>query len=300
MTRLNYHHLYYFWQVARGGKLTQVAQTLHISQSALSSQIRQLENQLNTQLFERTGRRLLLTSAGKRVMAYANDIFQRGEELEAWARRGIEPEFRQLQIGVRSTMSRNFVDTFVAPLFREPDIRFTLVSGELDHLLERLAQHELDLVLSDTHVSAGTRDHRAWQSQLLARQPLSIIGPEPGSRPLSFPESMHDRRWILPGPDTEIRAAFEGFCAMHQFRPEVLAEADDMAMLRLLTRDSHCLAVLPEVVVRDEIRNGSLHEWMKIPNVYEYFYCVTLSSGIEPGLVHTLRQAFDHPDTPES
>ena len=108
MSRLNYHHLHYFWRVATLGNLTEAARQLHVSQSALSAQIRALEENMDTQLFERSGRRLLLTATGQRVLGYANDIFSRCEELESLLRHGIEPEYQQLRIGVLSTMSRNF------------------------------------------------------------------------------------------------------------------------------------------------------------------------------------------------
>ena len=105
MSRLNYHHLYYFWRVATLGNLTEAARQLHVSQSALSAQIRTLEDNMNTRLFERQGRRLILTDQGQRVLTYAGDIFKRGEELEALVKRGIAPEVQQLRIGVLSTMS---------------------------------------------------------------------------------------------------------------------------------------------------------------------------------------------------
>ena len=84
MKRLNYHHLYYFWHVAKTGNLTQVAQKLHVSQSALSTQIKQLEDLTDTRLFDRDGRLLVLTEVGRIVLGYANDIFNKGQELEAF------------------------------------------------------------------------------------------------------------------------------------------------------------------------------------------------------------------------
>ncbi len=292
MSRLNYHHLYYFWQVARDGKLTAVARRLHVSQSALSAQIRQLEDQLGMTLFERERRSLQLTPAGRRVLSYANDIFHRGEELEAWIRRGTEPEFHRLRIGVRSTMSRNFVDTLVAPLLARDDIRFSLFAGSVDRLLDDLSNHELDIVLTDSHVASNRDGRSGWQSQLLARQPLSILAPADRAAWHRFPDDMRDARWILPGPATAIRSAFDAFCAMHQFEPDVLAEADDMAMLRLLARDSGELSVLPSVVVKDEIHSGQLVELMRIPNAYEHFYAVTLHSRFSSTTVSELLTSF--------
>ena len=152
MSRLNYHHLYYFWRVATLGNLTEAARQLHVSQSALSAQIRTLEESMNTPLFARQGRRLVLTDAGQRVLTYAGDIFSRGEELEALIKRGITPEVQQLRIGVLSTMSRNFIEGFITPLIERRDVRFSLHAQGMANLLNGLRNHQLDLILTNANV----------------------------------------------------------------------------------------------------------------------------------------------------
>lgn len=302
MSRLNYHHLYYFWQVATHGNLTQVAHNLHVSQSALSNQIRQLEESMATQLFERRGRKLVLTESGQRVLTYAQDIFSKGEELESLMRRGIEPEYQHLRIGVASTMSRNFIEGFISPLLNEnhnTKVRFSLHARSMTNLLDGLIAHQFDVVL--TNVAIGNMDvaDTPWQSQLLARQPLSIVGP-PDLAPIKdFPHGYHKKRWVLPAEGSELRRAFEGFCALHQYQPDLLGEADDMAMLRLLARDSRALTVLPKVVVKDEIAQGTLVEYMTLPNIYENFYAVTVRRQYVPALLGELLKAaapeMEHP-----
>ncbi|MCA6062462.1 LysR family transcriptional regulator [Thalassolituus marinus] len=287
MSRLNYHHLYYFWRVASLGNLTEAARQLHVSQSALSAQIRTLEESMDTQLFERSGRRLLLTATGQRVLGYANDIFSRGEELESLLRHGIEPEYQQLRIGVLSTMSRNFIEGFIAPLISQPKVRFSLHARGMANLLDGLSNHQFDLILTNSNVAADGLDG-LWQSQLLARQPLAVVGPPQHKPTTDFPEGYADKRWVLPAAQTELRMAFDGFCSRWQFEPQLQAEADDMAMLRLLARDTGALTVLPTVVVKDEIAQGSLQEYMQLPNVYESFYAVTVKRRIVSPALTTL------------
>ena len=287
MSRLNYHHLYYFWRVATLGNLTEAARQLHVSQSALSAQIRALEDSMETQLFERSGRRLILTASGQRVLGYANDIFSRGEELESLLRHGIEPEYQQLRIGMLSTMSRNFIEGFIAPLIEQPNVRFSLHARGMANLLNGLSNHQFDLILTNTNVVADGSE-QLWQSQLLARQPLAIVGP-PAQQPNGdFPHGYAGKRWVLPAAQTELRAAFDGFCSRWQYEPNVLAEADDMAMLRLLARDSGALTVLPTVVVKDEIAQGTLQAFMTLPNVYENFYAVTVKRQFVPPVLTRL------------
>ena len=295
MGRLNYHHLYYFWRVATDGNLTRVAQNLHVSQSALSAQIRQLEHTMDVTLFDRRGRGLVLTEAGQRVLAYAQDIFAKGEELEAVLRQGVAPRVQTLRIGVLSTMSRNFVKTLLAPLLSDTTVRFSLHSTDLATLLDGLAKHRLDLVLSNVNVmseaSFDAGPQQLWQSQLLARQPLSVVGPAAGRPEQGFPEGYRERAWILPGRSSDIRTAFDGFCALWNLDPVVQAEADDMAMLRLLARDSGALAVLPPVVVRDEIQQGILVEYLELPNVFESFYAITIKRQFMPEALTRLLSA---------
>lgn len=290
MARLNYHHLYYFWRVAAEGNLTRAAAALHVSQSALSSQIRQLEDSTGVRLFDRSGRRLALTEAGRRVQAYAGDIFAKGEELEALLRSGVEPERQFLRIGMLSTISRNFMDAFVAPLLDQRQVQFSLYAGSLDSLLDRLSRHQLDVALTNSNVQGNQA--QIWHSQLLARQPVSVVGP-PGLRPATaFPAGYDSVRWVLPSAPSEIRSAFDAFCTVWQFEPDVQAEADDMAMLRLLARDSGALAVLPTVVVRDEIEQGVLVEHLTLKNVFESFYAITIRRSYVPEILQDLLRRF--------
>jgi LysR family transcriptional activator of nhaA len=292
MSRLNYHHLYYFWQVATAGNLTRVAQRLHVSQSALSAQIRQLQESMGVQLFERRGRSLVLTESGQRVLAYAQDIFTKGEELESLMRQGIQPEIQTLRIGVLSTMSRNFVEAFISPLLSDRRVSFSLHAKGLINLLDGLSKHQYDLVLSNVNVASSAHlnndDEPLWQSRLLARQSVSVVGPPDTKPDTEFPQGYRDLPWVLPGSTSEIRTAFDGFCALWQMEPRVQAEADDMAMLRLLARDSGALAVLPRVVVRDEIQQGKLVEYMTLPNLFENFYAITIKRQFVPEVMSEL------------
>lgn len=287
MSRLNYHHLYYFWRVATLGNLTEAARQLHVSQSALSSQIRALEGSMDTQLFERSGRRLILTDAGQQVLSYASDIFNRGEELEALVRQGITPDVQQLKIGVQSTMSRNFIEGFIAPLMQRTDVRFSLHARGMANLLNNLRNHQFDIILTNSNV-AGEGRHELWQSQLLANQPVAIVGPIETQFDRPFPEGYEQQRWVLPAQHTELRAAFDGFCSRWQYEPHVLGEADDMAMLRLLARDTGALTVLPIVVVKDEIAQSTLKVHMTLPNVFENFFAITVNRQFMPPILTEL------------
>ena len=287
MTRLNYHHLHYFWAVAKEGNLTRAAHSLHVSQSALSVQIRQLEEQLGVALFVRQGRTLALTEAGRITMAYAERIFDSGAELIATleGRRGSTRQV--LRVGAVATLSRNFQESFVRPLLVDPGVALVLQSGGLGELLIRLGAHTLDVVLSNRAVPGDAE--RSWRCRRIARQQVSLIGaPRRGRKALRFPEDVGRFPLLLPGTDSEIRTSFELLCEQLGVRFEVLAEVDDMAMLRLLARDTGALALLPSVVVRDELRDGRLREYCVVPNLYENFYAVTVKRSYQHPLLKGL------------
>lgn len=286
MNRLNYHHLYYFWRVAKQGNLTQAANSLYVSQSALSLQIKQLEQAMNVSLFMRKGRSLVLTELGRQAFSYAEEIFKKGEELESLLTLGIQAEQPVIRIGMLSTMSRNFIENFIEPILRKPNIKYILHARGQTNLLKDLADHQLDLALTNIEVRGTNK--QIWQCRLLARQPIAVIGPPGLGLGSQFSDKYQNQRWVLPVTDSPIRSAFDGFCAQYQFRPNVVAEADDMAMLRLLARDAGAVAVMPGVVVKDELKHGELLEYMVLPNIFENFYAVSVGRHIPNPIITEL------------
>lgn len=289
MRPLNLHHLHYFWAVAKEGNLTRAAERLHVSQSALSTQIRQLERQLGQALFVRAARTMHLTEAGRVALAYAETIFAAGSELVAVLREGRPTNRKVLRIGAVATLSRNFLDNFFRPLLDRDDVELVLQSGSLQELLARLRVHTLDLILSNRRVLATVDD--PWRCRRIARQPVSLVGKPRGKRrPFRFPQSLGEGQLILPSRDNDIRAAFDVFCAQRGIRYRVRAEVDDMALLRLLARDSDSIALVPTVVVQDELRDGKLVDHGAVPDLFETFYAITVQRRFAPPLLRELLQ----------
>lgn len=289
MRRLNFHHLHYFWAVAKEGNLTRAAQSLHVAQSALSTQIRALEDQLGYALFIRSGRSLLLTEAGRLVLDYAESIFALGNELQMTLQGGQQAN-QQLRIGAVATLSRNFQENLLRPFLGRNDVHITLESGSLGELLERLVLHKLDVVLTNTPVSSDA--HRSWRCQLLDRQSVCLVGPPRDEQPpFDLRRDLQHVRLILPGRSSDIRSQFELYCDSHEVRATIFAEVDDMAMLRLLARDSGDVALLPAVVVQDELRTGALQLYLEIPEIVEQFFAVTQQRHFSLSILNELLKA---------
>ena len=292
MSRLNFHHLHYFWAVAKDGNLTRTAARLHVSQSALSAQIKLLERDLGHALFTRGGRQLRLTEVGRLVLGYAETIFTTGVELQSLLRDGQHEHRQVVRLGAVATLSRNFQENFVRPLLGRDDVELSLHSGGLAELLARLRVHSLDLVLSNRRVHAAGEE--PWRCRRIARQPVSLVGrPRSRRQPFRYPDDLATVSLLVPGRDSDIRAAFDLLCEQRGLRCRLRAEVDDMAMMRLLARDSDSVALLPSVVVQDELRAGVLVEYAVVPDLFETFYAITVQRHFTPPL---LRSLLDRPE----
>jgi LysR family transcriptional activator of nhaA len=275
MAYLNLHHLRLFRAVAHDGTLTGAARALNLSQSALSMQIKALEAALEQDLFERRGRRLILTEAGRIALDHAESIFRTAEDLSATLReRG--GGRRALRVGALATLSRNFQMQFLRPLIGRRDVEVVLRSGSQPELLRGLEAMALDVVLTNL---APARDAASrYLIQRIDEQPVSLIGtPERlGTTPRPLPALLSEMPLILPTPETALRAGFDALIARLGISPQIAAEADDMAMLRLLVREDAGLAVIPPIVVRDELHTGRLSEAARLDGITETFLAVTL------------------------
>lgn len=286
MARLNYHHLHGFWAVAKEGHLTRAAQRLHVAPSALSTQISQLEEALGQPLFERQARKLKLTEAGRVALGYAEAIFATGTELVSVLREGRRAQRQVLRIGAVATLSRNFQESFLAPLLDRDDVELVLHSGGLADLLARLRVHTLDLVLSNRRVHGGADE--PWRCRRIAHQAVSLVGRPSRRRAFRYPDDLASAPLLLPGRDSEIRAGFDLLCEQLGIRYTVKAEVDDMALLRLLARDAGGIALVPSVVVRDELKSGVLVEHAVVPDLFENFYAITVPRHFAPPLLREL------------
>lgn len=274
MSFLNYHHLRYFRVIAHEGGLTRAAARLRISQSALSVQLRQLEENLGTRLFERRNKSLFLTEAGRMALEYADSIFRSGEELMDLLRNQGSRRHTFLRVGAVATLSRNFQMGFLRPLLGQTDIELVVRSGTLRELLTQLQNHTLDVVLSNMPVRRDAET--GWYSHLLDEQPVSLVGRRRrGTRAFRFPDNLKDTPLVLPSPENSMRTAFDALMEQVGIRPIIAAEIDDMAMLRLMAREHSGLTLVPTVVVQDELASGILAERHRFREIHENFYAIT-------------------------
>ena len=282
MSEMNYNHLRYFHAVAQEGNLTRAAQKLNLSQSALSTQLRALEDRLGHALFDRVGRGLVLTEAGRIALDHADTIFSTGRDLLATL--GQTGQARQIvRVGALATLSRNFQLEFLRPLILRDDVEVILRSASAQELLSALEALALDVVLTNEPPGPG------FFSQRIAEQPVSLIGTPAHCAPGEDPATLLDREaLVLPTTGTSLRTGFDQWATRRGLRPKIAAEVDDIAMMRLLARAEAGVAVLPPIAVRDELDSGLLVEALRLDGVSENFFAVSMPRRFPNALVDAL------------
>jgi LysR family transcriptional activator of nhaA len=270
---LNYNHLRYFWVVAHEGNLTRAAEKLHIAQSALSIQIKTLETQINQELFERKGKHLILTEAGRLALDYADEIFKTGNELVDSLQKGTKSKKQLIKVGVITTLSRNFQMQFLRPLLNNHEVQLHIVSANLNTLLKMLDNHEVDVVLANNPPYAEQCPN--WVSYLIADQPVSLVA---RSRQKKYPKDLKkllkNEIINLPSHKSSIRHHFDSLLVQLNVEAKIAVEVDDMAMLRLIALEKQGITLVPPIVVKDELKSKKLIEIMTIPNIHESFYAI--------------------------
>uniref|UniRef100_A0A7C1P8P1 HTH-type transcriptional regulator TtuA n=1 Tax=Agrobacterium albertimagni TaxID=147266 RepID=A0A7C1P8P1_9HYPH len=291
MSELNYHHLRYFRAVAHDGNLTRTAERLNLSQSALSIQIKQLEERLGHSLFERRGRQLYLTEAGRIALDHADTIFSAGEELVETLKETGRTR-RAIRIGALATLSRNFQMEFLRPILGRSDVDMILRSGSTSELLGALEALNLDIVLLNQAPMADSVT--PFIAQHVYQQRVSLIGkPSYGKPGAKLADLLAEHPVILPTLESGVRSQFEALVARLGLTPQIAAEVDDMAMMRLLAREGAGLAVLPPIVVKGELEAGTLVEFDALPGMIESFFAVTVKRRFPNPLIRPLLEASE-------
>ena len=279
MDNLNYHHLRYFREVAHEGNLTRAAARMNLSQSALSTQIRQLEDRLGHALFDRVGRHLSLTEVGRIALDHTDRIFGTGEELIATLNRSSAAR-PPLRVGALSTLSRNFQLQFLRPIIREGDVGVILRSGGLEDLFGALKSLALDIVL--TTEAPGAAHGADFSAHRIDEQTVGAHGAPHRLRHSTLRALLAAEPLVVP-TDNVIRQGFDSLISRLGVTPHIVADVDDMAMVRLLAREDAGVAIAPAVVLADELASGRVATAPFDLNITEQFYAVTV------------KRSFPHP-----
>lgn len=294
--QLNYHHLQYFWAVAREGSIAGASRRLHVGAPAISTQLKQLETALGAALFVRRGRGMELTDAGRTALHYADEIFAQGEELLGalqgqGARRPLS-----FRVGVADVMPKILAQRLLEPALElDPPMRLVCREGHPDELLADLAVHRLDMVLSDGPIPANV-DVRAY-NHLLGESSVSLFAAPAVARKLrrGFPSSLDGVALLLPGPRTALRRTLDQWFRDRDVHPQVVGEFDDGALMKAFGQRGAGVFPALTAVESDVRAQFGVHLVGRIDEAVERIYAISGERRIQHPAVEALwRHAREH------
>ncbi|HEX7150339.1 MAG TPA: transcriptional activator NhaR [Thermoanaerobaculia bacterium] len=285
MEWLNYHHLLYFWVVAREGSISKATEQLNLTQPTISAQLRALEDSLGEKLFERAGRGLELTEAGRVVFRYADEIFTLGRELRDTLRDRPTGRPRRLTVGIADAVPKLIAWRVLRPAYAmgEP-VEMVCREAPSETLLAQLAVHELDLVLSDSPASGtGVRafNHFLGESEttLFAAPALA------NTLRKGFPQSLDGAPLLLPLRGTQLRRGVDQWLEANGLRPRIIGEFEDPALMKTFARGAMGAFPGPAAIEKEIELQYGVRAIERLPDVRERFYAISPERRIRNPIV---------------
>jgi len=282
MNWLNYHHLYYFWSAAREGGITKASIALNLSQPTLSKQIQLLEDQLGEKLFDRTGRTLVLSDAGRLAFEYADEIFSLGQELQQNMKGVGAARPSKLRVGASDLLPKLVAHRILAPVL-ENDSNTYLICEEdtTERLLAELSIQRLDLVLADAPISTSVKI-KAF-NHLLGTCGVTFFAAPALARKLKgrFPSNLNGARFLSPTDSTIIRRSLDQWFAGNQIQPRIVAEFHDSALMKVFGRAGAGVFAGPSIIAQEICQEYGVKALGTIHAIRESFYAITVERKVK-------------------
>ncbi len=282
MQWLNYHHLLYFWVVAKEGTIAAACKELNLAQPTISAQLRSLERSLGEKLFTRVGRNLALTETGRVVYRYADEIFSLGRDLLDTVQGRPTGRPLRFNVGVADVLPKLVAYRLLEPALHLPEqVQLVCYEGSPPELLTRLAVYELDLVLSDSPIGPDVKV-RAF-NHLLGECGVSIFGTKKLATKYRrrFPKSLDGAPFIIPTANTALRRAIEHWFDSADIRPSVFGEFEDSALLKVFGQAGVGLFAAPTVIEKEVQRQYSVKVVGRLESVRERFYAISVEKKVK-------------------
>jgi LysR family transcriptional activator of nhaA len=287
-TGINYRHLYYFWVVAKEGSITRAAVRLGLAIQTVSTQLSLLEESIGRALFSQSGRRLVLTEAGRTSLVYADQIFLLGEQLQEILDEDDSGKIR-LTVGISDSLPKLTAFRLLEATMRLPQpVRLVCYEDQFEALLADLALHKLDVVLTDRAMRSGTT-LRVF-SHLVGESDTIVAGaPALAERYIDgFPDTLGGAPFLLPTRNNALRGRIDEWFELHNVRPDVVGEFEDNALLNTFGRSGAGLFFAPSVLAADVHAQFGAVLVGTVPQVREQFYAISNERKIKHPAVEAI------------
>ncbi len=274
MLPFNFHHLYYFYTIAKTGSVSRAAKELRLSQPALSYQLKHLEEYLGLKLFERKGRKLILTEEGHSALAYAKQIFDLGKEFADGLRDRSQKGRIRIQIGVLNSIPKAFANALLKFILQvEPAALIQLQEDTLEKLIEKLKDHFLDLIIADGPFQASVEEQ--IQSDLIAKIPIVFCAhPKLAKKYKNIPRDLQNAPVIFPTADSRVFHSVQVYLASQNVTPRIVAEVQDIELARFMAVDKLGIVPLNRSMALNQSGLVILDSEAK-HHIYESIYIIT-------------------------
>lgn len=274
---INYKQLHHFWNVARAGGVVRASERSGLAPQTLSGQVAALEASLGVTLFRRQGRHLVLTETGETVLAYAEEIFRVGNELEETLRHRSTGRMIPFRIGIADVVSKSIAWLLLAPSMQLPEpVRIVCREDKLERLLGELAIHKLDAVLADgpmpPNMDVRGYSHKLGEStvSLFAAPSLADrLGPD-------FPACLAEMPMLMPGPDAAVRRPLMHWLEVQRVTPRIVGEFDDSALMKAFGEAGAGVFPAPTVISAQVCRQYNVRCVGEIAAVSESYYAISV------------------------
>jgi len=276
MDYLNYHHLRYFWTVAKEGGLTKASAKLHVSQPTISVQIQALEGVLGEKLFRRAGRNLALTDTGQHVLGFAEEIFSLGQDLLNSVKQRTTARPLRLYLGVADALPKLVAYRIIEPVFRLPQpVQISCWETRLSDMLVELAAYRMDVVLADEPASSGVTpnvfNHFLGQSDVT----FCAVPALAAKLRRGFPKSLNGAPALLPMSNSGLRRSLEKWFQARGVRPSLIGEFEDPAFVNILALQGLGFMSVPSIVAQEAVRSYGFRLIGRTRECQQQFYAIT-------------------------
>ncbi len=292
MRDFSYHHLRYFWMVAREGGVNAAAKRLHVTQSTVSGLVKQLERDLDRQLFQKRGRNLELTEAGRAVLTYADEIFALGDELAGALGEVGKGRTITLRVGISDMVPKLVSWRLLSPVLELPEaIRLDVIEDKAERLLAELALHHLDLVLID-HAVPPSLGIKAF-SHLLAESSLTFCATSKLAVKYrrNFPASLTGAPLLLPGEGSALRRQVDQWLDEEGISPRIVGEFVDSALIKVFGQHGAGIIPVPTLVLEEALKTHDLERLGEVPGITVRFYAISLERRLRHPAVAAIAAA---------
>lgn len=288
---INYHHLFYFKTIAEEGTVSKAAAKLRLGQPTLSAQLKQFEDAIGVQLFERHHKKLVLTEHGKVALDYSNNIFRMGSEMYEVLHDRLKPLKPALHLGALDSVPKQIVLQLVKSAFRVSPCQITLSEGKSDELLRELAAHRMDLMVTN-FLPTGI-DGKGLYPRSITRKNVSFYG-APKFKVLrrGFPKSISGVPMILPTYDSRLRQDLDHWAKLNKIELNIITESQDIAVKKLMAISELGLIPTATHTVTGQVLRGELVEIGQLRGVHEELFLLTAQRKIENPIASKLMQTF--------